>query len=200
MSTLSSLGQVILASASPARLQVLRQAGVDAISMPTDADEHCLLTEAGAVVEELASRKMAAFRQAHPDCMGPAITCDTLISFKGRLIGKPRDRQEAFEQLSAFSGQTHEVFSGYNLLLNGQLICGHDRAQVTFRVLPEKQINDYLDSGEYIGAAGSYRIQGQASRFILSIDGDTDTVIGIPMKKLEELVSGLRERSSAPQK
>ena len=185
----SKIGTLVLASASPARLQVLRDLGIDVKACPTSTDEHHTETEPGLTVQTLARRKMDSFLRCHPLFEGNALSCDTLIWFDGKLIGKPADEADARAQLSLFSGNTHEVFSGYCLLENGKMHSGFDKASVVFNKLSPKQIDDYIISGEYKGAAGSYRIQGLASKFIERIDGDINTVIGVPVDLLGKVFS-----------
>lgn len=176
--------KIILASASPARLQVLTNLGYDVKACPTGTDESGVSSNPGEAVAELAMRKLNAFRQTHPDCKHDVIACDTMIFFKGRMIGKPKDAEDARKQLRDFSDDTHLVYTGYAYRHGTELQNGFDMAEVAFLPLSDQQIEDYISSGEYRGAAGSYRIQGKASVFIRSINGDVDTVIGIPTQLL----------------
>lgn len=185
----SAIGQVVLASGSPARLQLLKDMGIKVSVCKTDADEEHQETEPGAVVQLLARRKMEAFMAAHPGFSLNALTCDTLISFHGTLIGKPVDEADARRQLRMFSGQPHQVYSGYCLFYRNRFFEGFDVADVVFRQLSPEEIESYLVSGEYRGAAGSYRIQGLAKAFISEIHGDIDTVIGMPTEVLGKIVT-----------
>lgn len=203
-SPLTLLGEVILASGSPARLEVLQRLGVAVTASPTDADEAHDETEPENVVRLLSRRKLDKYLSLHPESLGgdkAVITCDTLVwcpqqgAFVNSenppsawLLGKPKDEADALKQLRLLSGRTHQVYTGYCLFCQGKVFEGFDVANVTFNPLSDEEILQYLASGEYRGAAGSYRIQGKASGFIRKIDGDIDTVAGIPTRTLERII------------
>lgn len=204
--------RIVLASASPARKAELVNAGIDVAVIPTDADETVPQTAPAEKVTAIARRKLSAYL-ARDGVQFPALTCDTMISFQGRMIGKPSDREDAFKQLMSFSGVVHEVYTGWALAyptgtirLNHaghnsrtfqrevssdgsiETIWGYDRASVVFRTLSDAQINDYLETGEWQGAAGSYRIQGAGAGLVESIEGDYATVVGLPISMISGIV------------
>lgn len=203
-SPLALLGEMILASGSPARLEVLRKLGAAVIACPTDADETHDETKPENVVRLLSRRKLDKYLSLHPENLDGSkavITCDTLVWCPQQgacvnsenppsawLLGKPKDEADAFGQLRLLSGRTHQVYTGYCLFCHGKVFEGFDVANVAFNPLSDEEILQYLASGEYRGAAGSYRIQGKASGFIRKIDGDVDTVAGIPTRTLEKII------------
>ncbi|HZJ88479.1 MAG TPA: Maf family protein [Sphaerochaeta sp.] len=183
--------QIILASASPARRALLEEAGLQVEVIPTEIDERSSEQDPAALVVELALRKLHAFLADNAQTDLPVLTCDTTIFFAETLIGKSSCRQEAQEQLAAFSGSAHQVYSGWALSYKGQIISDFDLTTVHFHHLSEETIEDYLATGEWQGAAGSYRIQGAGAALIASIEGDESCVIGIPMDQLARRLATL---------
>lgn len=116
---------------------------------------------------------------------GWVLAADTLISFEGEILGKPKDAEDAFRILKKLAGRTHEVHTAVALLdLKTQKIHRHDveTARVTFRPMSEGEIRAYVATGEPIGKAGAYAAQGAArGRFIEKIEGDEEAVIGLPV-------------------
>ena len=180
---------IILASASPARKQLLLNAGIHVTVCPTDSDEEILKPMSpGETVQLLSCRKMDNYLLNHEVSQTSVLSCDTLVYFKERPNGKPNNRKQAFNMLKAYSGNCHFVYTGFCLIYNGKKYPGFDKATVYFKNLTDEQINSYLDTKEYVNAAGSYRIQGKAATLIDHIDGDISTVIGIPMNLLLKTV------------
>ena len=186
----SLIKRINLASQSPARLEILRNQGLEVGAYPQDLDEHTDKTHPGEVVEDLAMQKLSSFMKS-PD-FDPSVVslaCDTLISFQGKLIGKAHSDNEAREQIKMFAGNTHEVFSGYALCLNGKIYHGYDCTKVSFREISPSELENYIKSQEWRGAAGSYHIQGLAKGFIYHVAGDINTVIGLPLFKVSEIIT-----------
>jgi septum formation protein len=187
------LQQVILASQSEARKQLLEDLGCTVYVQKTDCDENHGSSVGPQVVQDLAERKLQTYllRCTLPHL--PVLAADTLISCDGLLIGKPLQVSEAREQLYRFRGRKHTVWSGFALYLpqGSRIILGSDAADVTFRYFDERELDAYLDSEQWQGAAGSYRIQGAASAFISQISGDYATVVGLPIQKISAILSSL---------
>lgn len=186
--SLKDLKTIVLASNSPARRQVLENLGLKVIVKPTNAEETYHNTEPGLIVEELAKLKLDSYLQTNTS-EDFVLACDTLISFQNNLLGKPKDENDARKMLESLSSQTHQVYSGYALKLKDKIFYGFDKTDVVFKNLSKEMINEYLETKEYVGAAGAYRIQGFASKFIDRIEGDIDTIIGIPTQVLNEVVN-----------
>lgn len=186
----SIIKKINLASQSPARLELLKQQGLEVGAFPQDLEEHTDKTHPGEVVEDLALQKLNSFMKSPVfDKEVPSLACDTLISFQGKLIGKAHSDAEAKTQIKSFAGNTHEVFSGYALFYEGKLYHGYDCTKVTFREIGPDELESYIRSREWKGAAGSYHIQGIAKDFISSITGDINTVIGLPLFKVSEIIT-----------
>lgn len=184
---------IVLASKSPARLKLLQENGFNVITCPTDCEETTTKTLPGDVVQDLASLKMSAYRASssfRPDL--PALACDTLLFFDGKLIGKAHSEEDARAQLKMLSGKTHQVYSGYSLFIDGKLYEGFDHTDVTFCNITNKMLDDYIASLEWKGAAGSYRIGGLADKFISNVKGSVSTVVGLPLEKISDIIKALR--------
>nr|WP_320130385.1 Maf family protein [uncultured Sphaerochaeta sp.] len=180
--------KLILASQSPARKKLLEDLGIIVSVSPTDCDESHGQEAPSDIVNLLARRKLDAFKAMHPLYTLPVLTCDTLVFCDGNLIGKAATRKEAFSQLASFCGKTQAVFSGWALWYRDKLYSDTDIAYVTFKQLNCKIIDDYLDTKEWIGAAGSYRIQGRGKELVSEIVGDFTTVIGLPLSQISEIL------------
>lgn len=183
------LPKVILASQSVARRALLEELGIEVVPHPTNSDETHSLNNPAEVVAMLALRKLQAYQNEHPEYSLPVLCCDTLIFFEGKLIGKPENRAEAKSQLLAFNAKAQEVHSGWALWYNQSILTGTDRAMVYFKHLDDQTIENYLDTLEYMGAAGSYRIQGKGQSLVDHIEGDKGTVIGLPVRQLSHMLA-----------
>jgi len=141
--------------------------------------------EASVVVKELAVRKVRKVLSNLKD--EPLWICgaDTLITLDGKFYGKPENRDDAGNMLRSFQGRTHQVISGV-ALYSGRaktFDCRSVASSVTFASLGESEIQWYLDSGEWQGAAGSYKVQGLASCFVTEINGSFSSIVGLPIRE-----------------
>lgn len=185
---------IILASNSPARYQLLRQAGFTVRVEPTHVEEVIHICDPCSCVADIARQKMHSYLEKEPHPAYPVLTVDTMIFFDGRIIGKPANRNEAYTMLSGFSGTSHSVYSGACIYIPSD----HDEhyvtkaSTITFHALCDEEIENYLDTDEWIGAAGGYRIQGSGISLISSLEGDYLNVMGLP---LIEIFGILRKQS-----
>lgn len=180
--------QIILASASPRRKELLDQIKVSYRTYPVDLDETPLNNEAPlAYVRRLAAEKSAAcLIQLKTDL--PVLAADTTVVLGSLIMGKPKHKQDALSMLTQLSGKTHHVYTAISLR-------GHQHNQaisiteVTFRCLKEQEILDYWDTGEPLDKAGSYAIQGRGGVFVESIKGSFSGVVGLPLFETAQLLS-----------
>lgn len=191
---------VVLASASPRRRQLLADAGVAFRVHAVDVDESLdadLAAEPVEAVKKLAERKARAAVEelVVPEYDGTMIVLgsDTMVVFRGEIFGKPHDAADAERMLRALSGHGHDVHTAVSLWAvhapKGQDVSLFyrtfvDTTYVYFKDLTDDQIADYIASGDPFDKAGSYGIQSGAAPFIDHIEGDLDTVIGFPVKRL----------------
>lgn len=155
---------------------------------PTWANEEHSLSAADEVVTLLARRKLEAALSQNGQARLPLLACDTTIAIDGMLIGKPSSIEEARLQLHRLRAGIQEVWSAWVLYQDGSLIGGADVARVRFKDLSDDEIESYLALGEWMGAAGSYRIQGRGTRLIASIEGDECVVTGLPVRQMKRVL------------
>lgn len=180
---------VVLASKSVARKKLLEDLGMHVTIAATHCDESHQESDPAKAVHLLAKRKMAEYMKEHKQYEGVVITCDTLVSYEGMLIGKPDNREEAKAQLDLFSNKTQVVHSGWALWYQDRIYDGSDKAIVHFKLLDETAIEQYLNLEEWKGAAGSYRIQERGKELIQNVQGDIATVIGLPLLQISEILA-----------
>ncbi|MBP3710630.1 MAG: septum formation protein Maf [Treponema sp.] len=184
---------IILASSSPRRQDILKLLHIPyQVIMPNIDETFSAGVDIDDVPELLAREKVLAVLHALPaDREIPWIlAADTLIIFDGTIYGKPRDQEEAARFLKTFSGKTHMVKTAI-ALYNGRTHAVSVRAsvtKVTFKQLNDEEINWYIETGEWHGAAGAYRIQSLASCFIEKIHGSTSGVEGLPISELYDML------------
>ncbi|MCL2601400.1 MAG: Maf family protein [Treponema sp.] len=182
--------EIILASASLQRREFLRLLGLPFTCVPSPLQEIVAPHEdARAAAERLAVQKVNAVvpLAAHARWVFAA---DTLVSLGGEIFGKPADRNDAARMLRALGGRTHEVVSAAALYSGAAnaIDCRSVSSAVTFAPLSPGEIEWYLDSGEWQGAAGAYKIQGLASCFVVSITGSFSSIVGLPLREFYDML------------
>ncbi len=183
------LADIILASGSPRRRELLTQAGLSFRVMTSDADEATEQRNPKAVVEDLSRRKGKAVfdrlysgEEQEEGGAWIVVSADTIVALDGEILGKPGDPEDAVRMLTGLSGRSHEVYTGVTILAPGREgITFSDRTEVTFYPLPEREIRDYVSSGEPMDKAGAYGIQGLGARLVERIGGDYNNVVGFPL-------------------
>jgi septum formation protein len=185
---------ILLASTSPRRQEILRNLGIPFSVFSPDYDERTVEGLSPAELAELHSiKKVESIMRTQLNINAPWILgADTLISGDGTTYGKPADRDKAREMLETYSGKTHQVITAITLY-DSRLNFISSRtsvSDVTFMELDGTQIEEYLDSGEWQGVAGGYRIQGLGGLYISRIEGSYSGIVGLP---IHELYAILRE-------
>ncbi len=182
---------IVLASASPRRKELMEQfCGKDLVIFPAEEEEVVPDNVGpGETVEALArgkAREVAARLRAKGagNQEDIVIGADTIVWHEGRIFGKPHSREEAAAMLRSLSGCTHEVYTGVSLIYGDRELTEHEKTAVTFRVMTEKEILDYIATGEPMDKAGAYGAQGLGALFVSSIDGDFFNVMGLPLCRL----------------
>lgn len=174
--------QIVLASASPRRQELLRQIGLTFEVIPSHVNEEVATPMApGRLVEHLAQIKAAEVAARVPGAL--VLGADTIVVVDGNVLNKPRDRAEAIAMLQSLSGRSHQVMTGVALIQGQKRLVGHEETAVHFAPLTQSQIERYVDSGEPMDKAGAYGIQGRASAMIRGIEGDYFTVVGLPLHR-----------------
>lgn len=184
----------ILASASPRRKQLLKQAGHQFTVIPSDIDESAFSVEginACEYAKNLALAKAKNIAEKHPDSL--VIAADTVADFDGEIIGKPKDRMDAQKITKKLFSRTHKVITGIAIvrLRDGIEINESDTTTVYPKKLTSEQIDGHIKSGSWQNKAGAYAIQENGDEFIERIEGSLTNVMGLPMELLEQLLKKL---------
>jgi septum formation protein len=179
--------RLILASASPRRVALLREAGYAFDVEPADVDESELAgEEARAYVVRVAALKARTIAATHPD--DAVLAADTTVVVDGVMLAKPLDDRDAQRMLNVLSGRTHEVLTGVVLARSGREWSEVVSTRVRFRPLTAAEIEWYVASGEPRDKAGAYGVQGLASRFVESVQGSYSNVVGLPVAAARRLL------------
>ncbi|EUB13528.1 septum formation protein Maf [Shuttleworthella sp. MSX8B] len=192
--------RIILASQSPRRRELLAQLGLSFEVMPAYGEECSGAQDPGARVEELAAakaREVAGRLEKESDRERLIIGADTLVVKNGEILGKPRDEEDAKRMLALLSGTAHQVCTGLCLILikGDQRVERHfhETTHVNFAEMTDKEIDDYVASGDPMDKAGAYGIQSGAARFVTGIQGDYSNVVGLPLSRLYREMKQLKK-------
>lgn len=179
--------RLVLASGSPRRKRLLEEAGYRFDVAPTHADE---TPPAGTAPREvariLAERKARAAHAAPGDVV---LAADTLLDFHGRIVGKPRDAEDARRILLALSATWHEVITGVAVRRGDDVHAETVVTRVLFKALSPQEIGLYVETGEPMDKAGAYAVQGGAAAFVDKLQGPLDNVVGLPMDATRRLLA-----------
>jgi septum formation protein len=181
--------RLILASASPRRAELLKAAGFAFDVSPADVDEIPRDGEA----PELYTGRVALDKARHVSRLHPSrdvavLAADTEVVSDGRVLGKPADAKDAARMLRLLSGQAHEVLTAVVVISDRVERTSVDRTLVRFSPMSDAEIEWYVASGEPMGKAGGYGIQGRGARFIDRIEGSWSTVVGLPVHTVHRLL------------
>lgn len=177
--------QLILASRSPRRKELLEKCEIPFLCDPADIDE--TLKEGLTIPEkimDLSERKALAVWKRHPDSV--VIGSDTAVVIHEKILGKPHDEKEAFAMLEELQGSTHQVVTGLCILSNRRKYQNVMVTDVTFAQMSDEEIRKYISTGECMDKAGAYGIQGYGGRYITGIHGDYYAVMGLPLNLVYE--------------
>ncbi|HET9406648.1 MAG TPA: Maf family protein [Candidatus Sulfotelmatobacter sp.] len=208
---------LVLASASPRRQELLRNAGISFSVHPADIDETPRPGESAKdCAERLAREKALAIASSHPE--DDILGADTIVVVGNEILGKPLDAADAWRMLRLLSNRTHEVITGVCLVkpVEGKRVTtsgngpasekrqeqiGSETTRVTMCEITDDEIRDYVATGEPMDKAGAYAIQGLASRWIPRIEGDYSNVVGLPVTLVYRMLnsSGDRPHKTASQ-
>lgn len=174
---------LILASQSPRRKELLKLITNDFVVIPADIDEHVHVSN-----EELPARasklKAEAIKKTHPN--DDVLGCDTVVIIDGELLGKPRNKIDAYNMLKKLSGKKHVVISGYTFIKGDKIINRSVKTYVYFNELSDELINKYIESGSPMDKAGAYGIQDKEFNLVNHIEGSLYNVIGLPIEDIKE--------------
>ncbi len=205
--------KMILASASPRRKELLEQIGFSFQVKVSTGEEKITEKDPGKAVEELALQKALQVREqrkkerpeerAKEEGMEIVIGADTVVVYEGQILGKPKSRENAVRMLTMLQGKTHEVYTGVAICTeedDGKGKTFHEKSKVTFYPMTQEEIQWYVDSEEPMDKAGAYGIQGLGARYIERIEGDYNTVVGLPVGRLYQELQAMTDHCAREQK
>ena len=191
---LSNRREIVLGSGSPRRVSLLTEMGIKFTQIIPDIEEYGIGNESpyqyALDLSELKGRWVG--ERIKPGQL--AISCDTIVVLDNQVLGKPQNKEEAFEILSLLSGNNHVVCTAAAFVdANGILSSGFETTDVFFNPVTPEQINNYIETGEPMDKAGAYGIQGMGAFLVDRIKGNLDNVIGLPSRLLEELAEKINQ-------
>ncbi len=177
--------RMILASASPRRLELIKMLTDDVIVRPTNTDE--TFDPSLDVYENVKNAAEAKAKAAVDENVLPSdiiVGADTIVVLDGKVFGKPKDKQNAREMINALSGRSHSVISGVCLIKGETVLKFYDETTVTFDEMTDEEIEEYISGTEPYDKAGGYAVQGLAGKYISRLDGCYFNVVGFPVNKI----------------
>ncbi len=179
--------KIVLASASPRRKEILEQVGISFDIIPSTSDEVITKNVPKDIVEELAEQKAY---EVFSNLSNPSIVigADTIVVLSNSIMGKPKDEIDAFNMLDNLQNRTHTVYTGVCVYINKnnevKKLLFSEATNVTMYPMTKEQIYDYIATKEPMDKAGAYGIQGKSAVYVKKIDGDYNTVVGLPIARL----------------
>lgn len=177
--------RIVLASGSPRRKEILAQIGAAFEVIVSDCEEKAESREPEALVKELSAQKAAAVAEK---VSGAAVVigADTIVAFRGEILGKPKDTEDARRMLAMLAGNVHQVYTGVSLILKeetgeSRTITFAECSEVDVEAMTARQIAEYVATGEPADKAGAYAIQGKFAPHIRGIRGDYYNIVGLPV-------------------
>lgn len=193
--------KIVLASQSPRRKEILGKLGIDFEVIVSELEEKTSETEPSEMVKDLSRQKArAVFDRIQGDYEKLAVIgSDTVVAHKGDIMGKPKNREDAYRMIRSFAGDTHYVFSGVTVIVKDS--SGNDNVKcITFGVgtavevdsMTDDEIYSYIDTGEPFDKAGAYAIQGLFAPYVKSISGDYYNIVGLPLNELYRVLKEIK--------
>ena len=185
---------IILASASPRRHEILTQAGVDFKVIPSNFDESSLeFTNIDDYSKALSYHKAQYVFKNHSN--DTIIASDTIVVIDNEILGKPKNKEDAFRMLKSLQGRKHVVITSVCIMHKDKIDTFLSKSYVTFYKMSNDEINEYIETNEPMDKAGAYAIQGKAAKYIRSINGDYYTIVGLPIGKVIKSLKKLKALS-----
>ncbi len=179
--------QLILASGSPRRRELLQQIGLSFEVITSNAEERAINSDPGEMVKELSAckaRAVSGMIDGEKKERSVIIGADTVVYANGQVLGKPKDEEDAFRMLRMLSGRQHYVYTGVTLLHGNEEVSFSERTSVTVSAMEDEEIWRYIRTGEPMDKAGAYGIQGAFAAYVEGISGDYSNVVGLPAASL----------------
>ena len=183
--------RLILASTSPRRKEILSSSGLLFEVVPSDYEEDMTLAmEPKNLAKYLSKRKAETVANKYPDSV--VIGADTFVEFEGEVLGKPHTKEKAKETLHRLNGRIHSIITGFTVIdaSNAKCISQAVETKVVFKRSTDKEIDEYIATGEPLDKAGSYAIQGIGKSLVERIEGDYNNIVGLPLDALLNVLKG----------
>lgn len=174
--------KIILASLSPRRIELLKKWGLEFDIVPSNIDETYNLKRPSSIVKYLAYKKAEFVKKNNPNCI--VIGSDTIVVLNGKILGKPKDKQDSISMVKELNGSTHRVYTGVSILSSKLNVVFYDTAIVKMKKLSDTDLQKFF--GKHMDKAGAYAVQDKNDSFVKKIYGDYFTVVGLPHIKLKE--------------
>ena len=186
--------KIVLASASPRRKELLSQIGIDFRIDVSKADENAGSHEPGEIVKDLSYTKaMEVYQRQSEDVI--VIGADTIVYANGKVLGKPKDVQDAYEMIHMLQGAVHQVYTGVTLVWQEKMevryASFYEMTEVELYPMSDEEINQYVSMKEPYDKAGGYAVQGYFARYVKGINGDYNNVVGLPVGRLYQELNSL---------
>lgn len=182
----NAMKNIILASASPRRRELLEKLRIPFEIRVSDVKEIITKTVPAEIVEELSLQKAMAVAETEPDAL--VIGADTMVASDETVLGKPKDKEDAAAMLKSLQGKSHQVYTGVTLTWMGEkereIRTFSEASQVFLYPMTEEEIQRYVDTGEPMDKAGGYAIQGLFAVYVKGIAGDYNNIVGLPVARL----------------
>jgi septum formation protein len=190
---MKTIKQIILASASPRRSELLKKAGIKFNVVESGHDE-CFnpRLKPEEVVKILSLEKAKNVFRKHQDSI--IIAADTVVVSENKILGKPKDETDVKNILSMLSNNTHSIITGFTIINGKKIITKSEITKISMKNIPRIEIEKYAKTKEPYDKAGGYATQGWAKKYITKIDGDESSAIGLPIKSLLKELNNLEER------
>ncbi len=182
---------LILGSSSPRRKRLLEEEGLDFEVVVPDIDEEKYnYGETPERVKRIARKKMEAVLEELNKEEAVVLTADTMVEFRGEVLGKPESKEKAFGLLKDIFGNSCEVYTGYCIYRNDQVTCDVESTEIKFREASEEEVSEYVESEPVENMAGGFNVnEGKpGERFVKDMDGYRSTVVGLPMEVIVPLL------------
>lgn len=179
------MADIVLASGSPRRAELLTMAGYEFEVMKTDTDENVEASGPAELVKVLSQRKAEDAAKLTDKVV---IAADTVVALDGKILGKPADASDACRMLSELSGKVHSVFTGITLRRGDVAVTEAHETKVYMRDINDGEIAAYVATSDPLDKAGAYGIQGRAGMFVSRLEGDYYTVVGLPLCRVSEIL------------
>ncbi len=181
--------KMVLASRSPRRRELMARLAAEFEVFSPDVDESGIVeNDPVEFAVKAATLKAEAAAERHPDAL--VVGADTVVEVEGRLLGKPRSREDARDMLHLLSGRVHRVVTGVALYKKDEdrLLTGYEISRVKFRELSPEAVEAYLDRDDYDDKAGSYAVQDVGDAFVERLEGDYHNVVGFPLRRVRRMI------------